>query len=163
MDRDEIEKLYEQYGHWVFNRAKGILKDEETAWEAVQDVFLKVLEVGSGFRGDSSPWTWLYRITTNHCLNLIRSRNAWKRALEGLTLNELVAQEGPRESDFSDPIDRARVVQLLEGEDEMTQKIVFATYFDEMTQEAMTEVLQISRKTIYKKLKKFMERARKKL
>ena len=84
MDKEQVQKLYEQYGSWIFNRAKGFLKNEEAAWEAVQDIFLKVLEVGDKFRGESSPWTWLYRITTNHCLNLIRSRKAWQKASEAV-------------------------------------------------------------------------------
>src|SRR5262245_11971994 len=65
---DDIRALYEKYGSWIFNRARSLLKDEQAAYEAMQDVFVKVLESGADFRGDSSPWTWLYRITTNHCL-----------------------------------------------------------------------------------------------
>lgn len=160
MDKDQIQRLYEQYGSWIFNRAKGFLKNEEAAWEAVQDIFLKVLEVGDKFRGESSPWTWLYRITTNHCLNLIRSQKAWHKAAEGLTRQQLALSLELQDSGASVLIDRHSFVKLLEEEDETTQKILFAYFMDELTQEEIAVMLKISRKTIYKRLKKFTEKAR---
>lgn len=163
MTKEEIQKLYEQYGHWIFNRAKSILKDEETAWEAVQDVFMKVLEVGNSFRGESSPWTWLYRITTNHCLNLIRSRKSWQKALEGFSKEQLRMAEFQQESSDHVLMNKESFVKIMDGEDETTQQIIFAYFFDDMTQEEIVEHLGISRKTVYKRLKKFMEKARGKL
>ncbi len=163
MDKEDVQKLYEQYGSWVFHRALGMLKNEEAAWEAVQDVFLKVLEVGSSFRGESSPWTWLYRITTNHCLNLLRSRKTWTKVSDLLTRDPQLLQPNPPGNDPEVLIDRISFVKLLETEDETTQKILFAYYVDELTQEEITEMLKISRKTVYKRLKKFFERARKHL
>ena len=57
-------------------------------------------------------------------------------------------------------IDRHSFVKLLEEEDETTQKILFAYFMDELTQEEIAVMLKISRKTIYKRLKKFTEKAR---
>jgi RNA polymerase sigma-70 factor (ECF subfamily) len=161
MDKDQVRRLYEQYGSWIFNRAKGLLRNEEEAWEAVQDVFLKVLEVGDKFRGESSPWTWLYRITTNHCLNLIRSRKAWHKVEDNLTRQQLALSLEAGASQASVLIDRQSFVKLLQGEDEMTQKILFAYFADELTQEEIGTLFQISRKTVYKRLKKFLDKARK--
>ena len=48
------------------------------AEEVVHEIFLKVLERIEGFRNESSPTTWLYRTTVNHCLN--RIRNEGRRA-----------------------------------------------------------------------------------
>lgn len=163
MTKDEIRALYEQYGNWIFNRARSLLKDEQAAYEAMQDVFVKVLEVGSAFRGDSSPWTWLYRITTNHCLNMIRSRKSWKKALEGVGREQIRIQEEPQENSDTVLANKDWFVKMMEDEDETTQRIVFCYYFDEMTQEEIVNTLKISRKTVYKRLKKFMDKARDKL
>ena len=147
----------------MHHRALSFLKNEQEAWEAVQDVFIKVIESGSSFRGDSSPWTWLYRITTNHCLNLIRSRKSFQKAMEGLGREQLRLSQEPQQSDYSVLIDRQWIVQQMSDEDETTQRIILAYYFDDMTQEEIVDTLEISRKTVYKKLKKFMEKARGKL
>jgi RNA polymerase sigma-70 factor (ECF subfamily) len=163
MTREEIEKLYEQYGSWIFNRARSLLKNEQAAHEATQDVFVKVLESGGAFRGDSSPWTWIYRITTNHCLNLIRSQKSWRKALEGVGREQLRLNEEPPESADAVLVNKDWFVKMMTDEDETTQRIIYCYYFDELTQEEIVETLGISRKTVYKRLKKFMDKAREKL
>ncbi|MEM7152885.1 MAG: RNA polymerase sigma factor [Myxococcota bacterium] len=42
------------------------------AEEVVHEIFVKVLERIVQFRNHASPTTWLYRLTTNHCLNRLR-------------------------------------------------------------------------------------------
>lgn len=163
LTKDEIEKLYEQYGSWIFNRARSMLKDEQRAHEAMQDVFLKILEVGDSFRGESSPWTWLYRITTNHCLNIIRSQKSWRKAFEGLSREEFRMAEEPKKSQDAVLIDKNWVVERISEEDPITQKILMAYFYDRLTQEEIVEELNISRKTVYKRLKKFMEKAKNKV
>lgn len=163
MTNDDIRALYEKYGSWIFNRARSLLKDEQAAYEAMQDVFVKVLEVGSAFRGDSSPWTWLYRITTNHCLNMIRSRKSWKKAMEGVGREQIRLMEEPQENADSVLVNKDWFVKQMADEDETTQRIIFCYYFDQMTQEEIVEALGISRKTVYKRLKKFMDKARERL
>ena len=157
MIQEEVRKLYEQYGSWVFNRAKGFLKNEEAAWEAVQEVFLKVLESGASFRGEATPWTWIYRITTNHCLNLIRKGKSWALVSESFTQQQIVSTG----SENGGPIDRASFVKLVEGEDKKTQKIILAYYKDDLTQEEIRVLLGISRKTIGRKIARFEEKTKK--
>ena len=48
------------------------------------EVFLKVVEKQSTFRAEAQPTTWLYQMTTNHCLNRLRDR---RRRAEKLALN----------------------------------------------------------------------------
>jgi RNA polymerase sigma-70 factor (TIGR02960 family) len=52
-------------------RMLGALTDAE---DAVQDALLAAWQGLAGFRGDAALGTWLYRIATTRCLNLIRSR-----------------------------------------------------------------------------------------
>ncbi len=42
------------------------------AEEVVHEIFVKVLERIAQFRAHASPTTWLYRLTTNHCINRLR-------------------------------------------------------------------------------------------
>lgn len=163
MDKARVEQLYTQYAGWIFNRARSIVKNEQLAWEAVQDVFIKVIENGDAFRGDSSPWTWLYRITTNHCLNMIRSQKAGDRAMDGLQKEQLRLSQDPQDPGFDVLMNRDWFVKLMADEDETTRRIIQAYYFDDLSQEEIVDLLKISRKTVYKRLKKFMERARTKL
>lgn len=60
--------------------------DERMAEDATQEIFLKVYESLAEFEGRSAFSTWLYRIASNHCLNIISKRkNERLDSLDGLT------------------------------------------------------------------------------
>lgn len=69
----DIQALYERYAPMIHRRCKTLLRNDEEAIEAMQDVFVEVcrrrdrLEV-------ASPSSFLYRTATNVCLNRIRSK-----------------------------------------------------------------------------------------
>jgi len=67
----------------VYNLCLNYLHGREDAQEATQDVFVKVHERLSGFKGDASLGTWIYRITINTCLDRLKARNRKKRSLLG--------------------------------------------------------------------------------
>ena len=70
----EIRALYDQYGPVLFHRCRSILRNDEDANDAVQETFARVIRNWSTFRSESSPLTWMYRISTNYCLNQVRNR-----------------------------------------------------------------------------------------
>mgnify|MGYP001796784050 CR=1 FL=1 len=72
MDAPAIEALYRQYGPLVLGRAVRLLGNQQAADDALQEVFVRVVRGYDAFRKDASPVTWLYRITTNYCLNVLR-------------------------------------------------------------------------------------------
>lgn len=70
-DVDAMGTLVTQYQQWVYNIAYGMLGHREDAQDVAQDTFLSVWENIGGFKFRSRFSTWLYRIVTNKCLNLI--------------------------------------------------------------------------------------------
>ena len=60
MDRAEIQGLYEKYGAALYRRAVSIVKNDQSALEILQDVFVAVIKSADSFRGEASPYTWLY-------------------------------------------------------------------------------------------------------
>jgi RNA polymerase sigma-70 factor (ECF subfamily) len=74
-DYDAFESLVSKYERRVFQLAGRIVGREHDAEEVVQQTFLSVIEHLDGFRGDSSFYTWLMRIATNHALALLRKRS----------------------------------------------------------------------------------------
>ncbi len=67
----DLDQLYRRYAGVVLRRAMRFYPRSE-AEEVVHEVFLKVLESMDSFRGESAPSTWLWRVTTRHCLNRLR-------------------------------------------------------------------------------------------
>jgi RNA polymerase sigma-70 factor (ECF subfamily) len=73
-DARAFETIVRQYDQRLLAVARRYLRQGEDSADAVQDALLSAyLSVGS-FRGDSTLWTWLYRILVNACLTIRRSR-----------------------------------------------------------------------------------------
>ena len=70
----EVARLYADHAARV-HRWVQRFEPPTDAEEVVHEIFVKVIEHIDRFRAESSPTTWLYRMTTNHCLNRLRDRN----------------------------------------------------------------------------------------
>jgi RNA polymerase sigma-70 factor, ECF subfamily len=71
---DAFEELISIYESKIYNLCFYILKNKEDALDASQEVCLKIYKSISKFKGDSKFSTWVYRITHNTCLDLIKKR-----------------------------------------------------------------------------------------
>lgn len=74
-----FDALYSAYADLVYNLCLHYVQHQETAEELCQDVFVKAHQQLGRFRGASSPKTWLYRITVNHCLDHLKAQKRQKR------------------------------------------------------------------------------------
>jgi RNA polymerase sigma-70 factor, ECF subfamily len=79
-----------QYHKKVMGYCLSMLQNHTEAEEAAQDVFVKAYRSLGKFKGNSSFSTWLYRITANHCLDVLRKRNRRRT----VSLDALVEEEG---------------------------------------------------------------------
>lgn len=78
-DERYFRYLVEKYKNRVYNTCLGFLRNPEDAEDVAQEVFVEVYESITTFKQQSNLSTWLYRITTNKCLEYIRSRTRKKR------------------------------------------------------------------------------------
>jgi RNA polymerase sigma-70 factor (ECF subfamily) len=145
-------ELFERHGAAVYRRCRGMLRDEASARDAVQEVFLKAHLQRGSFRGDASPFTWLYAIATTHCLQQLR--NARLRAHK---LEQLGREEPPR---GTSPDERLRTMALLAGFPLDVQQIVYLRHVDGLDMEEIAQATQLSTKTVSRKLQDFAERSR---
>ncbi len=73
-DARYFSQLYRRYAGKVFAKCISMLADHGMARDATQDVFIKVLLNLSKFTEQSSFSTWVYSITYNYCIDLIRKK-----------------------------------------------------------------------------------------
>ncbi len=66
--------LYRRYAGKVFAKCISMLSDEGLARDATQDIFIKVLLNLGKFTEQSSFSTWVYSITYNFCIDIIRKK-----------------------------------------------------------------------------------------
>ena len=153
---EELAELYRRYAPVLHHRAQGILGTDEAASDAVQETFARVIRHWDRFRGEASPLTWMYRITTNWCLNQLRNQRGRAQKLD-VHREELVGAgvSIPRSGQEAELVRR-----LLTDTDPQTRQIVLHTYFDEMTRQQVAERVGLSVPTVRKRLNTFYDRAR---
>ncbi|MBK8425540.1 MAG: sigma-70 family RNA polymerase sigma factor [Lewinellaceae bacterium] len=66
--------LYRRYAGKVFAKCISMLADDGQARDATQDIFIKVLLNLAKFTEQSSFSTWVYSITYNYCIDMIRKK-----------------------------------------------------------------------------------------
>ena len=71
-----FDELYQRHAARLYNLAYRMAGAASDADDLLQDVFLLAYRKMGSFRGDSSLGTWLYRLAMNHCLDVLRSRQA---------------------------------------------------------------------------------------
>jgi RNA polymerase sigma-70 factor (ECF subfamily) len=71
-DRDAYGRLVLAYQDRLYNAIVRMVGDREEARELAQEAFTRGLAKIDGFRGDASPYTWLFRIATNLCISRLR-------------------------------------------------------------------------------------------
>lgn len=55
------------------------MPNTEDAEDIAQEVFVEVFNAIHKFKGQSKLSTWIYKVTTNKCLEFIRKKNTKKR------------------------------------------------------------------------------------
>ncbi|SDB89401.1 RNA polymerase sigma factor [Williamwhitmania taraxaci] len=84
----------------VFHTALGLLHSQHDAEDIAQDVFLEAYRSLATFRNDSKIATWLYRITVNRSLNLLKKR---KRSAFIQSFDQLFSKTAKDAEQINDP------------------------------------------------------------
>nr|XP_061797975.1 ECF RNA polymerase sigma factor SigM-like [Nerophis lumbriciformis] len=119
----------------------------------MQEVFVRVATKHDSYRGDAPMLRWIYRITTNLCLNRLRQKRTHPVVADPQAVLRMI--DGTTRSE-----DRGAVMTVLAAHDELTQQIAVYYFVDEMSMEEVAETVGYSRKTVSKKLERFRKRAR---
>jgi len=79
--------LYQRHNSKVYGKCLSMLNNEAMSKDALQDIFLKVLLNISNFNFKSKFTTWVYSITYNHCIDIIRKEGKLKFEKEEFALH----------------------------------------------------------------------------
>ncbi len=71
-DKEAFRRLVEGCQDRLFGLVFSMVSNREQAEDLVQEIFVKAYFALESFEGQSSFYTWLYRIASNHCLDHLR-------------------------------------------------------------------------------------------
>lgn len=86
-DVQAFEKLIRTHEKKIYNICLRLLKEPDEAYDAAQEVCIKVWKNLEHFKGDAKLATWIYRIATNTCLDLLRQHKKRQEEIS-LGINE---------------------------------------------------------------------------
>lgn len=148
-----VARLYADHAarvqRWI--RRFGAVEDPE---ELVHEIFVRVIERIDTFRAESSPTTWLYRMTTNACLNRLRddTRRAelWREHGDGLWTTDTA------------PADQEVVAffrQFWRSLDDELVEVGIYYFVDAMTHAEIARIVGCSERTIGNRLERLRKAA----
>jgi len=153
MEEQTLDEAYRRWGRLIFRRCFKLLGETAAAEDATQEVFVRLMRHMGRLEPEGGYLPWIYRVATNHCLNVLRD-GARLEVRDPATLPETAVSDGG--AAFAE---RELTAQLLRRFDEETRAIAVLSLVDGMSRDEVAEVLQISRKTVGRKLGKFIERS----
>lgn len=156
--RSQVTRLYRELGPVVYRRCLRLLGDRAAAEDATQEVFVKLLRDMDRLKDRETVLPWVYRVAMNHCLNV--RRDARRRGQDGLAEDLEIVPDAHAHGPDAYP-DRQLAQAVLSRFDAETQAVAVGVLVDGMEHEEIAAVLGISRRTVSRKLARFLENARK--
>lgn len=124
-----------------------------------QEVCLQLWKSKDNFRQQSKLSTWIYRVTLNVCLSLVRKKKQQPAALEGVAENLSVAPqqlEDPRQQQLAQLYGRIR--QLKE-----VDRALILLYLEEKSYEEIAQILGISISNVGVKINRIKNKLKKEI
>lgn len=146
--RESFEELYRKYGPMVLRRCSFILRDEAKALDAMQDVFVRILENEHKLTGVTS--SLFFTTATRVCLNQIRS-DKYRNSLQIEALAESI------EDRFSSKQEEITNVSLLldlifSRRDSKDREIAILYFVDDFTLEETAKKMKMSVSGVRKRI-----------
>jgi RNA polymerase sigma-70 factor (ECF subfamily) len=137
MAKPDFEELVARYDRRLFNVLYGMTGDYHDALDLTEEAFIKAMRAYPRFRGDSDPFTWLYRIAVN-----VLKKRYKKEARRAELWQEHIESDPPPESVRSDGEaevlreERAALVRSAIAElPRVFREAITLRYIDEMSYE----------------------------
>ena len=107
-NKDAFTRLFNKYHAYLYALSLRYLKNREMAEDTVQHVFIKLWETSSNIEIEINVKNYLYTMTKNHILNLIRDNK------ETIALNYANAQQEIEDTDdFIDSMEKKQMIEML--------------------------------------------------
>ena len=143
-DKEAFEKLFMGTYRYVFSVVRGYLKNDQDAYDAIQETYTRVYKGLSRLESVDSFYPWLHRISENCSLDVLKQ--------SGLDLMTEMKEE-PRTEDKSRQSDvTSDVTEVLKQLPAEQVELLVRVYYDGMKVSELAKMQGIPKTTVYNRL-----------
>jgi RNA polymerase sigma-70 factor (ECF subfamily) len=173
-DEDAFEILVNRHQTSVLNLIYRFIGDRTQAKDLAQEVFVRVWQAAESYEPKAKLTTWIYKITTNLCLNEIKSasRRRWflfQRSDEDSekSIEETISDGSPTAEDLLLSKERTRQIsEALQSLPENQRMALILKRYDDLSYKEIAQIIGCSvsavesllvraKRTLQEKLKNF--------
>ena len=146
-DREAFGALVEQYRDNVYRLAYRMCGNAYDADEAAQEAFVAAWRALPNFRGDAKFSTWLYRLTSNAAIDVMRREKRHQTVGDGEMMELADDADSPQET-VERTEQQEAVQKALSTLSEEYREVLLLRYMEELDYAEIAEVLQLPSGTV---------------
>ena len=159
-DREAFRELVERYQRRILSVATGMVRNRDDALELTQETFVKAFENLGKFKGESSFYTWLYRIVVNLAIDSRRKdRRQPTISLADRPSGGEDLEANLPDQELSNPYEKTRAREIgrrvNEAIEELTpdhKAVILLREVEGLSYEDISRVMQCSKGTVMSRL-----------
>jgi len=138
---EQLEYIMRRFGDKVLKIAYYYLRDRHLAEDISQEVFCRVYQNLDSFRGESSYYTWIYRITVNLCRDYMESAYCRRVFPWGIIGRRTVPTDSTNR--MLEAVEGGRIFQKVMDLPSDYRTVVALYYFEELPVSQIAEILNL--------------------
>lgn len=157
-----FEEIFEAHKDSVLSLCYRYLQQKQAAEDAVQDIFVKVFFKRKDFREEAQLSTWIYRISVNHCLDILKSNKRKQRLRQIVAILPFIEEQlTVNTNNTSLEAKQAQVIimQCLQKLPEKQMTVLVLNKLEGFSIEKVGQIMGIS----YKAVESLLQRAKQNL
>lgn len=160
-DNCYLQKLYERYAVKVYQKCVTLTRDATRAEDITHDVFLKLINKMNTFKTGAKFSTWLFTITYNHCMDLVRVRKRKVILVHQETSEFEEWEEVTLQGLFDEEVNLGTLREALEQLQVHEKAIIYLKYLDDRSVRDIAHIFQTSESAIKMRLMRCRKKLRK--
>ena len=148
--RKAFNIVIQKYREALLYHALCIVKDQDEAYDLVQEVFVRAIREKRLFTDEFRIKAWLYRVTSNLCFNNVRNTKRRAAILDSAKMKD--RKEADQLSSIFESERQTEILQAISTLSQEHQQILMLRYYEDLSYAEIGDVLQIKLGTVMSRL-----------
>ena len=142
----DFEEIYNRQSNRIYKMSITYLNNEEDAKEAIQNIYMKLLQKNIRFKDSNHENAWVCKATRNYCLDILKS--IWrKKRVDFESLPETKYFDKDTENNQKELIEKALFKLSIKQ-----KEVIYLYYYEEYSIKEISKILKRSESTIQTQL-----------